>query len=392
MGQATETGSGLRVLVVGGGIAGLTLAALLDQQAGREVVVIEKARTFADVGYSLGIYPLGSSVLHGLGRYEDLVQRGEVASTYRVLDRKGNLLQDVDLGSFTGDIGPMVLLSRTELHEILLDAASGADLRMGTTFTRIAQHGDGVEVEFSDGRSEEFDVVVGCDGLHSQTREVVASSEPEVFDTGWDLWTWWAPLPDWERDINEEYWGTGRFFGLYPTTDRVMVCAGMRRDHLTVDPADVPAAKTFLSEHFQTFEGVDERIRESIEQASTFFAWPMSDARSTDWVKGRVALVGDAAAGFMPTAGAGANTALRSAASLADELSRVDGRIAPLALEVFEKRCRKIIETNQKDSRRLSRYLFVDGAARAWSRDEVMKHYPVGKLVGDIVDSMHNPF
>jgi len=382
----------MKVLIVGAGVAGLTLAAKLLQQ-GRTPVVVEQSEAFEDKGYSLGIYPLGSSVLHGLGKYDELVDRGEIAKSYRIVDGHGRLLQDADLSSFAGDIGPMVLISRTDLIEILHDAAAGADIRMGTTATGIDQpSGDAVEVTFSDGTSGTFDLVVVCDGIHSKTRTMAFGTEPDVFDTEWILWAWWSEMPEWERDTTVESWGKGRFFGLYPTTERIMCCAGMHKDHLTVEPTDLEAAKAFLQGLFGEFAESDARIGPSIESATRLFPWPMADARAHQWVQGRVGLLGDAAVGFMPTAGAGANTALRSAGSLADELSRVNGPIAPLALELFEKRCRHIVEKNQQDSRRLAKYIFVDNAFLAWGRDEVVKHYPMTKLVGDIIDAMHTPF
>ncbi len=63
----------MRVLVVGGGIAGLTLAAKLRQQ-GREPVVIERSAEYSDIGYGIGLYPLGSCVLHGLGAYDEFLR------------------------------------------------------------------------------------------------------------------------------------------------------------------------------------------------------------------------------------------------------------------------------------------------------------------------------
>ena len=380
----------MRVLIVGAGVAGLTLAAELLQQ-GRTPTVVERAPAFTDAGYSLGIYPLGSGVLHGLGKYDELLDRGEVARTYKVLDGRGQLVQDVDLSSITEQIGPMVLISRTDLIDILCDAARGADVRFGTTVTDLSQDDRSVTATLSDGSTGEYDVVIATDGIKSELRQA-HFGDPDVFDTNWTLWAWWAPLPDWDRDANVESWGHGRFFGLYPTTKRIMVCMGMPNAHLTVDPSDLDAGKAFMHEQFRELVEGDPRTGEAIDQAEALFSWPMSDARSHEWVDGRVGLCGDAAVGFMPTAGAGANSAMHTAGSLADELSRVDGEHAHLALELFEKRCRHIVEANQKDSRKLAKYIFVDHAATAWGRDQIMKHYPMTKMVGDIIDAMKTPF
>lgn len=83
---------------------------------------------------------------------------------------------------------------------------------------------------------------------------------------------------------------------------------------------------------------------------------------------GRVPTVGAAVAGFLPTAGIGASNAMRAAAGLADELSRADAAIVPLALELYQKRCRHVIERNQADSRRLARVMFVRHPPLAWAR------------------------
>ncbi len=383
----------MRVLIVGGGVAGLTLAAKLLQQ-GRRPVIVEKAHAFEDKGYAIGLYPLGSCVLHGLGKYDELIERGQVADSYRIVDGRGGLMQDVDLSIFAGEIGPMVLISRTELIDLLQDAAGDADVRMGTTVSELHQPNDSglVDVVLSDGTPEAFDVVIGCDGIHSPTRSMVFDAPADVFDSNWVLWVWWSEMPAWPRNEMLESWGKGRFFGLYPVADRVMVCAGMNENHITVEPTDLQPAKSYLHELFAEFSASDERIGSAIDSSTRFFSWRMADARAHEWVNGRVGLCGDAAVGFLPTAGAGANSAMRSAAALADELSRVNGQTASLALEMFEKRCRKIVEKNQKDSRRLAKYIFVENAMMAWSRNELVKHYPVAKMVGDIVDAMHTPF
>jgi 2-polyprenyl-6-methoxyphenol hydroxylase-like FAD-dependent oxidoreductase len=58
----------MRVLIVGGGVAGLALAAMLARQ-GREPVVVERAGSYRDSGYGIALYPFGSAVLHGIGAY-----------------------------------------------------------------------------------------------------------------------------------------------------------------------------------------------------------------------------------------------------------------------------------------------------------------------------------
>lgn len=120
--------------------------------------------------------------------------------------------------------------------------------------------------------------------------------------------------------------------------------------------------------------------------------WIMADRRSLRWSEHRVALCGDAAISFMPTAGVGASAAMRAAAGLADELSRADAATVPLAFERYEKRCRGFAERCQAESRRLARAMFVRRPAMARLRGEVVRRYPASRALHDIIASARQPF
>jgi 2-polyprenyl-6-methoxyphenol hydroxylase-like FAD-dependent oxidoreductase len=81
----------------------------------------------------------------------------------------------------------------------------------------------------------------------------------------------------------------------------------------------------------------------------------MVHVRARDWYSGRVARCGDAATAFLPTAGVGASNALQSAAALADKLSKSDAARVPLALDLYVKRCQKLVCHNQHGSRAVAR-------------------------------------
>jgi 2-polyprenyl-6-methoxyphenol hydroxylase-like FAD-dependent oxidoreductase len=118
----------------------------------------------------------------------------------------------------------------------------------------------------------------------------------------------------------------------------------------------------------------------------------MTDTRAREWYAGRVVLCGDSAVSFLPTAGVGASNALRSAAALGDELSKTDAAHVPHALEMYVKRCRKLVEGNQKDSRSAARLMFVESRALGWARDQLVKYYPAQRILQRIIDSMRQPF
>ena len=123
----------MRVLIVGGGVAGLALAAMLARQ-GREPVVAERAGTYRDSGYGISLYPFGSAVLHGIGAYPGFATASVELKTYEIAGRRGRVLRSVDFARLTAAYGPTYMTDRGTLIELLREAGSErADLRMGTT-------------------------------------------------------------------------------------------------------------------------------------------------------------------------------------------------------------------------------------------------------------------
>jgi 2-polyprenyl-6-methoxyphenol hydroxylase-like FAD-dependent oxidoreductase len=270
--------------------------------------------------------------------------------------------------------------------DVLEACCAPADLRRGVTVSSLTQHGDTVEVEFTDGTAGRFDAVVACDGTSSLTRERVFGAATG-FDTGWALWTWWTGSDGFDPQVAREWCGPGWFFGVYPAPGSVMCAAGgpaaVIRDD---DPG--PALRSRLA-------GLADRnpaVAAALSDLGPAYKWPMSDVRASQWVQGRVALCGDAAAGFLPAAGIGASTAMRAAAGLADELSRADALTVPLALELYQKRCRSVIERNQTESRRLARAMFVSNPLLASVRDRIAGRYPAKRALRHIISSAHKPF
>jgi 2-polyprenyl-6-methoxyphenol hydroxylase-like FAD-dependent oxidoreductase len=373
----------VKTLVVGAGIAGLTLGGLLCRQE-RPPVIVERSASPAD-GYAIGLYPLGSCVLHGLGAYGELAARSLVLKRYELSAGSGRVLQSLDMSVLTGAIGPLLMVSRRDLVEVLEACCAPADLRRGVSVSSLTQHGDGVEAVFSDGTSDRFDVVVACDGMSSLTRERVFGPATG-FDTGWALWTWWTGGDLFDPRVAREWCGPGWFFGVYPAPGRVMCAAGIPAGVISADPG------TALEGCLAGLAGRDRAVAAALGDLGPAYQWPMSDVRASRWALGRVALCGDAAAGFLPAAGIGASSAMRAAASMADELSRADARTAPLALRLYEKRCRTVIERNQTESRRLARAMFVTSPLLARARDHITQRYPAERALGHIIASAHKPF
>lgn len=380
----------MRVLIVGGGIAGLTLAAKLRQQ-GREPVVVEKSPEYRQVGYSIGLYPLGSCVLHGLGVYDELAARGLVMDRYEIADAGGRVLQGLELSAVTDHVGPAIMVARYDLIDVLRKACGDLPIRMGTAVEHFEQTGQTVQVTFSDQTSGEFDLVVSCEGIHSSLRQQLFGPGGE-FDTGWTIWTWWGRDDLYPAGLVREYWGYGWFFGGYPVPGKCMYGAGLPNTVVADPQASQDVVRGILNQQFAELTEQVEAARLAFDDAQEVFPWKMMDVRAETWSKGRVTLCGDAGMAFLPTAGVGASNAMRSAAALADELSRADARMVPLALELYEKRCYKLVRGNQNDSRLVARFMFLQSGALGWGRDQLIKHYSATRMLSNVIKSMREPF
>ena len=109
------------------------------------------------------------------------------------------------------------------------------------------------------------------------------------------------------------------------------------------------------------------------------------------WYRGRVVLLGDAAATLLPSVGAGAASAMKSAAVMSDELSRTDAGHLSGALRLYEKRRRERMTKLQNGSRAMFRMGTARRPILAVARDTAFRLVPEGMLIKEIVEGMERP-
>lgn len=163
-------GDGVRVLVVGAGIAGLSVARALRGWSG-DVEVVDRQPGVPREG--TGIFLQGNAVraLDSLGLARQVLDRSAVIVRQRTHDARGRLLFEVPTAVLWGGIAPSVALPRSGLHRILLDGA-GTRVQWGRTLEAVRAHDEGVDVTL-DGRTARYDLVIGADGIHSAVRHLV---------------------------------------------------------------------------------------------------------------------------------------------------------------------------------------------------------------------------
>ena len=181
----------LRILVVGAGVGGISVARGLLRD-GHHVTVFEQRPDARAGGGAVTIWPNGATVLEQLG--VDMDGAGQLLSTVRVVTSAGRPLVALDLTAIVDRLGASVrMVPRRVLLERLLAGFPTDHIQYDRRVAKVASTPDGVRVEFANGSVVEGDLLIGADGLHSKIRDVVGARDAEP--TGWCSWQGLATLP-----------------------------------------------------------------------------------------------------------------------------------------------------------------------------------------------------
>lgn len=376
----------IRVLIVGAGVAGITLAQLL-RKAGLHPVLVDRMPAMNHPGYMLALMPTVDRAFVDLGVRERYRAASEPLQTYRLRSHRGRPLRTDPLGELLGVYGDYNGISRGELIEVLTDG--GCPVSFGATVESVEAAeaaGGRAAARFvdRDGRpcgEAAFDLIVGSDGIHSRMRSVLGAGDLDVAETAWSGWVAWSEAVG-DPNLGEELWGDGFFLGVYPVKGRLGVFLGGPDAELA---AGAPA---FAASVRARAAGMGPRLSAALDAVAGDpdpFLWRLEDARVERWVLPRGVLLGDAAAGFLPTAGIGAGMAIESAWMLGRILEHADRRSLPALLQAWEHAERPRVETAQSNSRLLARLMFRRGRFVAWMRETAARMLSVRAALGPIV-------
>jgi 2-polyprenyl-6-methoxyphenol hydroxylase-like FAD-dependent oxidoreductase len=344
-----------RVLIVGGGIAGLSLSlALRGSRWQAELIEREPGQ---DGGGGLAVQPNAMRALHQLGAGSDVERAGSVVGRFGYRDRRGAWLCDVSLGDLWAGVGPFIGISRAALHDAL---RSGPDrCRYGATVTALQPQGDRVMVTFHDATTAEYDLVVGADGLNSAVRRLAVGGPAPVY-AGQLAWRSLAPAGATPLGGVEFWLGEDRFFGLCPAGPGLVYGFGNVAGPRQHEPVAGRARR--LREHFAAFGTPVQEYLAAIPGDDAIHCSPVEWLPGTAWSRGRVVLIGDAAHAMSPMMGQGGCMAVEDALVLAEELGRAAA--VPDALAAYEQRRRPRVEWVRGQSEHLSGLMRLPAARR----------------------------
>ena len=377
----------LRILVVGAGIAGITAAQLL-RRGGRHPVLIERGADESHPGYMLALMPMVDAALDDLGVRDRYRAASVSLERYAVHGHTGRLLRVDSMAGILARYGDYRGIARGELIDVL--TAEGCEVAFDTTVAALTECPDAAIVSMCTAGVQhtlEFDLVVIADGLHSTTRDLVLAGQAvKEVDTKWGGWAVWAP-EDADTDLGEELWGAGFFVGTYPVAGETGVFLGGPR----ADTADGPAS--FVAGVRRRLKTVNPRLDSAltavVDEPGPYY-WSLVDRRAPTWTTGHSVLVGDAAAGFLPTAGIGAGMAMESAWVLGRMLRHADRAGLADVLRAYEGTQRPRVEAAQDNSRQLANLMFHRSRSLAVVRDLVMRVMSVQAAIRPIQRLLQN--
>jgi FAD-dependent urate hydroxylase len=325
-----------RVLIVGGGIAGLALAPMLAR-TGVAVDVIEREPAWRHAG--TGVYLPGNAAraLRALGLEAQVASRAVEIARQRFCDHRGRLLCEVDVAELWAAVGPCLALHRAELHALLREAAGDVPIRTGLAVERLDQRDGIVAVEFSDGTNGDYDLVVGADGIHSAVRRLTFEPTAVPRPVGQVGWRFLAPRPP-EVTTWSVMLGRGTAFLTLPLAgDRVYCYCDVVSAHGNDTPEPGPAER--FSQLFAEFAEPAATLLDALDAAADIHVSTIEEVALDRWAHEGVVLIGDAAHATSPNMAQGAAMALEDALVLTDCLHRTPA--IPDALAAFHARRRR---------------------------------------------------
>lgn len=336
----------MKIAIVGGGIGGLTAAALLNEQ-GHEIHVFEQHAKIEEVGAGIGI---GGNVLDKLGNHDmakGIKNAGQVINEMEFLDDKGHVLNKAVMKKDTVNL----TLPRQTLLDIIASYVPKHQIHTDSKIIRLVQNSSKVTLTSENGAEADFDLCIGADGIHSVIRQQV---DPKA-TVNYQGYTVFRGMVDdvtlHDPHVAKEYWGPKGRVGIVPLLDNRaywFISINAKQN----DPKFKDFTKPYIQAYFNHYPNEVRRILDQQPETKILHHDIFDLTPLQTFVYGRTLLLGDAAHATTPNLGQGAGQAMEDAIVLANCLNAYDFREALARYdELRVKHTAKVIKRSRKIGR-----------------------------------------
>jgi 6-hydroxynicotinate 3-monooxygenase len=344
------------IAIIGAGMGGLASAAAL-RRVGIDVTVYEQASQFTRLGAGIQIGCNAMKVLRGLGLEPKLRQQSFYPRSWNNRDwLTGDIKFDMIFGEAAEQKfgAPYLLAHRGDLHAALAGAVPKECVRLNHKLAGLDQTSDGVRLSFADGTTAVADAVVGADGVHSATKNILFGASPLNF-TGRIAYRTTFPaalLNGHKIDDCTKWWGEDRHIVIYyvkPDRSEIYFVTSQPEPDFRIESW---SAKGDVGDLRSAFKGFDRQVETVLAACPDVHKWALVDREPLDrWAEGNVTLLGDACHPMTPYMAQGAAMAIEDAAVLSRCLEGVDREGVAKAFRRFETSRKKRTALVQRISR-----------------------------------------
>ncbi|MBK2357595.1 FAD-binding domain [Francisella hispaniensis] len=339
-----------KIAINGTGVSGLTLAWWL-RKYGFEPTLFEKASELRNGGYLVDFWGPACEIMKKMGLFDQLKEKSYQIKNIHCFDENGRRSSKVNISSLiTDNYGEFLSVKRGDIAETIYKACEGIDIRFATSINKVEEKDKTITAQLSDGTQEDFDLVIGADGLHSHIRSLVFDkSEYQEYEL--DKYVAVLSLKNYNHYEKYTY---AISVGDKQQVARVCLDENETLIMFILDsslvnnfPSTLAEKKQLLVSAFKEFKWETPDILARLTDVDEIYFDKVSQIKMDTWYKGRVALVGDSAACPSVLIGLGSIFAIIEAYILAGELHKAKGDFH-IAFEQWQNRLKDIIARKQK--------------------------------------------
>lgn len=312
----------MEITIIGAGMGGLT-AGIALKKFGHTVTIYEQTEKILPVGAAISLWSNGVKCLNYLGLTDQVAKLGGQMDHLAYIDGlTGEHMTQFSLMPLIEEVGQRPYpVSRADLQNMLMDEFGRDDIHLGKKMVALEQVNQQIKVQFADGSEVTTALLIGADGTHSLTRQYVLGEQVERRYAGYVNWNGLVEISD--KFAQADQWttfvGEGKRVSLMPVADQrfyfffdVPLPVGLENSKSQY--------KTLFKQYFKDWCQPVQNLIEAIDEQKTNRVEIHDIEPFTQFYKGRVVIMGDAAHSTTPDIGQGGCQAMEDAIYLARAL------------------------------------------------------------------------